>query len=53
MVEEVDVSLMFNLSTLYELQSSTAVANKLKLVPKVVANATDDFDVEALKLQVQ
>jgi hypothetical protein len=47
----VDVSIIFNLSTLYELQSSTATANKQKLVPKVVANATDEFDVESLKLQ--
>ena len=48
---EVDASLIFNLSTLFELQSSTATKNKLALVPKVVAAATDDFGIESLKLQ--
>jgi len=48
---EVDVSLVFNLSTLFELQSSTAQKNKTSLVPKVVEMATDDFSIESLKLQ--
>eukprot|EP00041_Stephanoeca_diplocostata_P011771 m.194697 g.194697 ORF g.194697 m.194697 type:complete len:446 (-) comp18658_c0_seq1:94-1431(-) len=42
--------LVFNLCTLYELQSSSSVEKKQALVPRVVDAASDAFDLKCLKL---
>ena len=41
---------MFNLCTLYELQSNAANEKKKAFVPSVIKHGTDDFDLKCLKL---
>lgn len=43
-------NVVFNLCTLYELQSSAAAAKKKALVPVIAEAATDAFDPKCLKL---
>ena len=42
--------LVFNLCTLYELQSNAANEKKTAFVPEVIKHGTDDFDLKCLKL---
>lgn len=48
--ENLEETLVFNLCTLYELQSSSSVDKKKALVPRVVNSASDAFDLKSLKL---
>lgn len=43
-------SLLFNLCTLYELQSSSSVDRKRALASAILSNASDDFPIDCLKL---
>jgi hypothetical protein len=43
-------NVVFNLCTLYELQSSSATSKKKDLIPAIVESATDAFDPTHLKL---